>query len=213
MVDNIIIIEDQQLVRDSLACLLNGTQKFAVTSAVGTVAEAQALLARPHDISLILCDYNLKQETAIKLLQEQRFAKDIPIVVLTSVFNAVKIQPCLSAGARGFLFKESSIEEFVKGIETVLAGGTYFSLPETDSIHLESHFASTDPDIRLTNSELETLRWVATGMSNKQIARTLGKSSETIKTHITKIFQKLKCSNRTQAVSKAVQLNLIDQLD
>ncbi len=206
----ILLIEDQALVRESLASLLNSTGKFAVSVSLDNVQDAIKHLKGKSQFDLILCDYHLKQDTAESLLRQRHSLPDIPIVLLTSHFNALALQHCLSQGASGFLFKESGIEEFIQALTRIAQGGVYFSTPETPSPNV----AAPGPfdhsiDLQLTDTETEILKWLATGMSNKQIAITTGKSVETIKTHVTRILKKLQCKTRTQAVTKANHFNLL----
>lgn len=201
----ILLVEDQTLVRKSLTALINATAGFAVTTSVETVAEALAQLQQPHRFSLLLCDFNLRGETALDLLQRLPPKTAPPVILLTSFFNAVEIQHCLSLGARGFLFKECDLDELLLAFRQVLAGNVYFTLAQIQS-QGETPQALT---LTLTPSEREILRWLGTGMSNKQIALTLGKSSETVKVQVAQLLRKLDCRSRTQAVVKAAQLNLL----
>ncbi|AUM12133.1 response regulator transcription factor [Ketobacter alkanivorans] len=203
----ILLIEDQELVRESLASLLNSTKLFRVTHTLECATSALALLQQNDAFDLILCDYHLKTDTAETLLRERRNLPDIPIVLLTSHFNAMVLQHCLSLGAKGFLFKESSIEEFVSALTTVANGGEYFSAPEAGTATPVTHHEQVN--LQLTETELDILRWLATGMSNKQIAISTGKSAETVKSHIARILKKLNCSTRTQAVTKANHFKLL----
>lgn len=204
----ILLVEDQSLVRASLKGLLETTSDLRVTAAVATLAEARRCLAT-EQFDVILCDFNLKQETALDLLLDrQRPAGTTPVVILTSLFNAAQLQRCMTLGAQGFLYKESEPEIFIKALSQVIAGQRYFGDPQfnTDDLVEET---SNEPDIRLTPAEKVTLQWLATGMSNKQIALSTGKSRETVKAHVAGILRKLRCANRTEAVTKASLLNLL----
>lgn len=211
---HILLIEDQALVRESLASLLNSTGRFAVSVSLDNVQDAIRYLRGEHQFDLILCDYHLKQDTAETLLRQRHSLPDIPIVLLTSHFNALALQHCLSQGASGFLFKESGIDEFMQALTHIAQGGVFFSTPE----HLNpstlpgngcNNSFDNSIDLQLTETETEILKWLATGMSNKQIAITTARSVETIKTHVTRILKKLQCKTRTQAVTKANHFNLL----
>ena len=196
MPHSLLLIEDQTLVRKSLTALLDGRQDFHVTASAETLADAFQLLQRQR-FDLILCDYHLRGETAVDLLREAHSLP--PVVLLSSAFNAIEIQRCISLGARGFLFKECDLAELEQALAAVLDGGVYFT---------PAGIASPAP-LALTPSEREILRWLATGMSNKQIALTLGKSSETVKIQVSQLLRKLNTRTRTQAVVKAGKLNLL----
>ena len=201
MCQSILLIEDQALVRSSLAALINTTEHYRVCNAVGSIPEAIALLQQPDRFDLVLCDFNLQQDTAQSLLQA-RLPNLPPIILLTSLFNAIEIQSCMSLGARGFLFKEGELDEMLKAFADVLAGGVYFATQQIVRLSGVDNTADT-----LTLSEQEILRWLATGMSNKQIAIALGKSAETVKVQVAALMRKLQVRTRTQAVVKGAHLN------
>ncbi|MBA55274.1 MAG: hypothetical protein CMK89_12535 [Pseudomonadales bacterium] len=209
MTYDLLLIEDQALVRESLASLLNSTGQFSVSYSLDNVRDAIPLLQQHPHLDLILCDYHLKQDTAETLLRNRHLIPPIPVVLLTSHFNAMALQHCLSLGAQGFLFKESGIDEFIHALTLIANGGVFFSTPETPLSGAGHDAAHTRLDLQLTDTETEILKWLATGMSNKQIALSTGKSSETIKTHVTRILKKLQCKTRTQAVTKAGHFNLL----
>lgn len=200
MLNRLLLVEDQCLVRASLAALLNSASPFEVTHQVATVNEALDLVQKKSAFELILCDYNLENDTAKSLLQKSQTIDLPPVVLLTSAFNALEIQSCQTLGAKGFLFKESTLEQIIEALTAVLEGGQWFQLPESPAEEYST---------QLTPAEHETLQWLATGMSNKQIALATGKSKETIKVYIGRILRKLDCKTRTQAVTKAVRLNLM----
>ena len=209
MTYQVLLIEDQALVRESLASLLNSTGQFSVSYSMDNVRDAITLLQQNLHFDLILCDYHLKQDTAETLLRNRHLIPAIPIVLLTSHFNAMALQHCLSLGAQGFLFKESGIDEFIQALTLVADGGVYFSTPERTPTTNAQEYENTTLELQLTDMETKILKWLATGMSNKQIALSTGKSAETIKTHVTRILKKLQCKTRTQAVTKASHFNLL----
>ena len=207
MTYRILLIEDQSLVRTSLTALLNGTGEFIVADAFDECGSALRQLGAGVPYDVIVCDYHLRHETGERLLRLSRDLHRIPIVLLTSLFNAMALQRCLSLGAKGFLFKECPLEEFLRALRLVIAGGVYFATPEP--VTLSPREESPSLDLRLTEIERNILKWLATGMSNKQIAIALGKSSETVKTQVSHLLRKLGSQTRTQAVSRAIHLNLL----
>lgn len=206
---NLLLIEDQTLVRQSLTSLINSTQQFCVTNVADCVQEAIKILSSTHKLDLILCDYNLKGHTAYDLLQNRSLQNLPPIILITSIFNAIELQRCLQLGAKGFLYKECDLNQLQQALLSVAEGGVYFASPSDHDA--DTHTSSIDDSTlrRLTEAEQETLTWLATGMSNKQIAITLGKSNETIKAHVSSILKKLNCKTRTHAVITAAKMNLI----
>lgn len=204
MTRTVLLIEDQTLVRESLAALINETGRYRVVAAVGTIPDALHRLSQPGAVDLVLCDFHLRQDTALSLFQQRAVTTLPPVILLSSLFNAIEIQRCMRLGARGFLFKECDRAEMLKAFDDVLAGGLYFTLGETPP-----PAPLTPAPVELTPGQREILRWLATGMSNKQIAQTLGKSSETVKIQVSQIIRRLNVHTRTQAVMKAASLNLL----
>ncbi len=202
MSTGVLLVEDQALVRASLKSLLNSTEKFSVM-AVESVPQALDALASAQQFDLVLCDYQLQGDTAESLLRAMYRWPGLPVVLLTSQANAMSLQRCRDLGASGFLFKESGIEEFIEALDAVVAGHECFNAPglptTADNLERQGRFES----VSLTETELTVLKWLATGMSNKQIALATGKSAETIKSHVASVLRKLRCKTRTQAATKA----------
>ena len=212
MKKQLLLVEDQTLVRKSLTALINTSEDFEVVDSAETISQAIPLLAQHQTLDLILCDYSLRGETALDFLQAIKDKNKTPVILLTSFFNARHLQACINHGAKGFLFKECDMEELEEAFHTVIAGGTCFKIVESIK---ESHPKLNQSDrsqndfLRLTPKEEETLRWLATGMSNKEIAKVLNKSDQTVKSQVSELLRKLKVSSRTEAVTKATQLNII----
>lgn len=206
MAREILLVEDQTLVRNGLVALINTTGSYVATAAVETVNEAITLLSAPHTFALVVCDFSLRGETALDLLQKCLPLVIPPVILLTSYFNATELQRCVTAGARGFLYKECDLDELKRAFEAVLLGSVYFAETQEWSAPMPM---SAPTAYCLTPAEFEILKWLATGMSNKQIAIALGKSSETVKIQVSQLLRKLACKTRTQAVMLASEYNLI----
>ena len=201
MSPRILLVEDQALVRASLASLLSSTEQYVV-EAVENVQQALASLASSVHYDLVLCDYQLQADTAETLLRAMHRWPSLPVVLLTSHANAISLQRCRDLGARGFLFKESNIEEFIDALNEVIAGNECFNAPGLP-VTANAYAQREGIDVNLTETEATVLKWLATGMSNKQIALATGKSVETIKSHVASVLRKLRCKTRTQAATKA----------
>jgi len=209
MTINVLLVEDQALVRASLASLLDSTGLFCVVGAEESVAPALARLDAGEKIDVLLCDYHLRGETAEVLLRQMYRWPEVPVVLLTSSVNAMSLQRCRDMGARGFLFKESGIEEFIRALDAVSRGEEAFSEPDFTVVASVDQPVAARPPIALTDAERLVLSWMVSGMSNKQIALATGKSAETVKTHVASVLRKLGCKTRTQAAAKASYLNLL----
>lgn len=210
MKSDILLIEDQSMVRHGIVALINTLEHYAVTAAVASVSEAVDILQSPHHFVLVLSDFHLRGDTALSLLKRKKELMLPPVIVLTSICNAVEIQSCIAHGIRGCLFKESDSIELEKAFENVLSGAVYFApglFFAASAATVTSVFSSSETPL-LTPAEREILQWLATGMSNKEIARLVGKSAETVKIQVSQLLRKLDCKTRTQAVVSASQRGL-----
>jgi len=208
----ILLIEDQTLVRKSLVALINTSNRYDVSHSTETIAGALKLLNNKVAFDLILCDYSLKGETALDFLRAMNASFKVPVILLTSFFNARYLHECINHGAKGFLFKESDADELEEAFDTVLSGATFFKIVESVSSHPHSLLEGSEKNGKvpiLTPKESEILKWLATGMSNKEIAKVLGKSDQTVKAQVQELLRKLDVSSRTEAVTKATKLNMV----
>lgn len=215
----ILLIEDQAMVRHGLVALINSLTGYHVAAAVGSVPEALAQLheqpvqdqemnkpSAEQRFALVLSDYHLGGDTAASLLRYGKKNHLPPVLLLTSVCNAAELQQAVTLGARGLLYKECNDEELVRAFDSVCAGGVYFA----SGLGLSSAPPISDADIpAITPTEREILQWLATGMSNKEIARLLDKSAETVKIQVSQLLRKLNCKTRTEAVVNASRRGLI----
>ena len=118
---------------------------------------------------------------------------------------------CVEAGAHGFVLEESSLEDLRNAIDLVVAGQRFYSQSIVESMFdqlalfsRESRWRSRLKNVALTQRELEVLRWIAEGLSNKQVARKLSVSLYTVKNHVHNILEKLQVSDRFEAVEQAI---------
>jgi two-component system NarL family response regulator len=166
---------------------------------------------------MVLLDLGLPQRQAVELtwfVREHLEACKIVLLVhgakLTEHSEAAVLE-CIEAGADGFVLEESPLEELRTAIEVVLAGQRFYSQPIVermlDQLALfsrESRWKSQLRNVALTKRELEVLRWIAEGLSNKQVARKLSVSLYTVKNHVHNILEKLQVSDRFRAVEQAI---------
>jgi DNA-binding NarL/FixJ family response regulator len=133
-------------------------------------------------------------------------APEVRFLVLTTYDTETYIAPALAAGARGYLLKDATIEELMQGIRSVMAGKP--ALEPGVAARLLDRMAEGDAG-ELSERELEVLRLLVGGASNKGIAQQLTLSENTVKAHISHIFNKLAVQSRTEAVTVALQRGLV----
>ncbi len=137
-----------------------------------------------------------------------------PTIILTTFDDDQLVLAGLKAGARGYLLKDVSLEQLVGAIQTVAGGGSLVQPAVTQRLlsgleHMQNAFVSLDRPDPLTDRETEILRLMAGGFSNKEIANSLGVAEGTIKNHVSNILSKLGVRDRTRAVLKAFELQLV----
>lgn len=212
----ILIVDDQSLFREGLHTLLSVQPDLQVVAEASNGEEALRLAAhwQPDIILMDLRMPVMDGVTATRLLHTQN--PESKVIVLTTFDDEDLVFDGLRAGATGYLLKDVSSEKLYEAIHAT-ARGEYFLLPSiTAKVMAEfSRLSSTLPkEIEplidpLSSREIEILRMVATGASNKEIADTLVIAEGTVKNHITSILSKLCVKDRLQAVVKARELRLI----
>jgi DNA-binding NarL/FixJ family response regulator len=196
----VLVADDHPVVRQGLCTMLELEDDIVVVGRAADGEEAVMLARREHpDITLM--DVQMPVLDGIEALR--RIRSDDPearVIVLTTYRNEDYIFPSLRAGARGYLLKDSSREELAGAIRAVAAGESLLDPQMID--------AARD-DAGLTARELEVLRLMADGHNNAQIAVNLFVSENTVKTHVSKIFDKLGCRDRAAAVLQAWKRHVI----
>lgn len=197
MTYKIILIDDHPLMRQGMRQILSLEDNIEVVGEAnnGTEGVALALATEPD---LIILDLNMKGISGLDTLRALR-AKDIDsrIVVLTVSDAQSDIFALMDAGVDGYLLKDSDTAELVENIQRALKGEMVLS----DNVrqHILNRQPESDPLHTLTDRERDVLQWIATGMSNKQIAAQLFISEETVKVHIRNLLRKLNVHSRVAA--------------
>ena len=212
----ILLVEDQQLVREGLKGLLALHDELQVVGEASDGAEALEWLssAAADDMpDLILSDMRMPRLDGIGLIRALAArALRLPVVLLTTFDDTAAFDEAVRAGARGFLLKAISPETLAQALRDVHAGGTALRPSLTTRMETkggERAFTAADHPDPLSPKELQVLRLVASGRSNTEIATLLGNSEGVIKNHCSAIFSKMGVRDRTQAVLRAIDLGWI----
>lgn len=209
----VLIVDDHVVVRAGLRALLTGEPGFDVVGETGDGEEAVRLAAR-LGADVVLMDLRLTDDTTPGtrvngLDATRRITAETPgsrVVVLTSSGTQGDVVRAMEAGARGYILKAGPPEELFRAVRAAAAGGTALA-PEAAG-HLAGHLA--DPGAALSDREIEVVRLLALGHSNRSIAASLHLTEATIKTHLVRVYRKLGTENRASTVSEAVRRGLLE---
>jgi len=200
------LVDDHRLVASSLKAYL---ESFADMQVVGVASSGEELLERLAEWrpAIVLQDLLLPGgmdgiETTRRVLQR---APGVKVIALTASLDEARMMGVLRAGAAGYVRKDADPEVLLAAVRAVARGKTYI---DPSVARLVLHASTADPD-DLTPRELEVLRRLALGRTNKEIASELFISEETVKTHIGKVFAKLDVENRAQAIVAALKRGLV----
>lgn len=199
----VLIADDHLVVREGLAALINRSPDMAVVAEASTGREAveQFLLHCP-DVALL--DLRMPEMDGVEVIAAIR--EQVPtarLVVLTTYADEEDIHRSLRAGARGYLLKDAPRDELLDCVRAVHDGQTV--IPPAIALKLASRLRATE----LTPRELDVLRLLATGQSNKQIAAALFIAEGTVKTHVNALLRKLEAADRTGVVTLALKRGLL----
>lgn len=199
----VLVADDHVVIRSGLEQLLSTVDDIELIGVVsdGAAAVTTALAQRPD---VVLMDLSMPLMDGIEATRKITTARpDVHVVVLTSFSDNRRIVEALRAGASGYLLKHASADELLSGIRAAAAGNAPLD-PKAARVMLDAQRASPNrPD--LTARELEVLQLIAAGDANKQIARKLGITERTVKSHLTNIFAAIDVTSRTQAALWAAE--------
>jgi DNA-binding NarL/FixJ family response regulator len=199
----IMIVDDHPMVREGLAGILE-RQEMLIVGLASTGRQAIEMFAR-HMPDILLLDLRLPDQSGIEVTR--KILADYPdakIIFLSSSQGDASIYDAINSGAVGYLVKGIDGTTLGDGIRRVAAGGRCLSPDAAEK--LTQYVASK----KLSDREIEVLQLVSRGNSNKEIAKLLFVTEDTVKMHVKKILQKLRANDRTQAVVIAIQRGLLD---
>jgi DNA-binding NarL/FixJ family response regulator len=217
----VLLVDDQTLIRQGIAMLLELEPDLEVVGAVGDGRAAIEAVERLRP-DVVLMDVRMPEMDGVTATRElHRRFPDVGVIILTTFDDDEYIFEGLKAGARGYLLKDISSEEMAEAVRTVARGEALIQPSIARKVVAEfSRLAAGSPPApersplkmpgALTERELDVLKALVRGMSNKEIAAALVITEGTVKTHISNILAKLDVRDRTQAVLKAQQLRLLE---
>jgi DNA-binding NarL/FixJ family response regulator len=210
----ICLVDDQALVRSGIRALLGLFDGLAVV-AEAEDGEAAVPLVLAHKPDVLLLDVRMPRMNGVQVVLALAAAGFLPPTLLLTTFeDDAALVAGVRAGARGYLLKGVTPEVLVEAIKTVASGGAYLYAP------LAAAISASNPGVEwrqdafekpedLTEREMDVLKLMTSGISNREIAKALRLSEGTVRNHVSSIFSKLGVNDRTKAVLYALQKRLV----
>jgi DNA-binding NarL/FixJ family response regulator len=199
----VLLVDDHALLRTGVANIINQEPDLQVVAEAGNGAEAIDAFERHHpDVTLL--DLRMPVMEGVEVVRRLRERDpQARVIVLTTYDTDDEISQALKAGAKAYVLKDISADDLVSCIRAVLAGKTYLAPAAAAKL------AEGVTRVQLTPREMATLRLLADGKANKEIATELEISERTVKTHLGHLFEKLGVTSRTEAVKIATRRGLV----
>jgi DNA-binding NarL/FixJ family response regulator len=210
----VVLVDDQTLVRQGIRSLLELAGDVAIVAEASDGDEGIAVIRRERP-DVVLLDLRMPKKGGVEVLRVLQATNALPpTIVLTTFDDDEALLDAVRAGAKGYLLKDVSLERLTEAIRAVAAGDSVIQPAITERVlrgleHVRRDFDALSPPDPLTKRELEILRLMAGGYSNREIAEALGTAEGTVKNHASSILSKLGVRDRTRAVLKALELGYI----
>ncbi len=208
-----LIVDDHEVARQGLGQLLVH-HGIDVAGSVSTSDEAISML-QATQFDFVLLDVRMEGRDGIATLESiRKFAPKLPVLMFSSYDNPTYVARAAALGATDYLLKSATCEDFRDAIERAVGGD---ALPPSSMLRRvretmtgEVDLALLPPELPLTGREVQVLRHIALGLSNREIAGSLEISVETVKEHVQNVLRKAKATDRTDAAVRAVKLGLVN---
>ena len=217
MTIRVLVVDDQSMVRAGLRMLLATEPDIEVVAEAGDGREAVAQAARFHP-DVVLMDIRMPVLDGLEATRRILAADDSARVLVLTTFNLDEyVFEALRAGASGFVLKDDPPEQLIAAVRTIAGGEALLSpsvtrrvISQFTRLHRQAPPKTVET---LTTRELEVLRLITQGLSNAEIGQQLFISDATVKTHVTRVLQKLGLRDRAQAIVLAYQTGLFEVPD
>jgi DNA-binding NarL/FixJ family response regulator len=204
----LIILEDDEKIRNYLAALITGSGDFDLQASFANAEDALLYFesGRGNSVELALIDIQLPGRSGIEFTAWLKpLRPDIQFMVLSSFDDTDNVFKALKAGASGYILKNTPAAKLVESLQELRRGGSPMSSQIARKVvnAFQQEVVYTDSKKQLSDRENEVLLWLSKGFSYKEIAGKLYISIETVRTHIRNIYEKLHASNKLEALRKA----------
>lgn len=217
----ILVADDHHLVREGLKLALREIDPGVIVIEADSLAKAIEAYRNHTDFDLVLLDLTMPGNTGMSVIEGfEQSCPDARVVVISASYDLQTVQAAVRRGVLGFIPKLSGKDALISAVRFILAGGVYvpleamMAIPEDHrSLHAHARPASntvtaaqTPRDLGLTTRQIDVLRQLLEGKSNKQICREMNLAMGTVKGHVAAILVALKVSSRAEAIAAAVKL-------
>lgn len=200
---SVLLVDDHALFRMGVANIINQEKDLKVVAEAGDGAQAISAYEQ-HRPDVTLLDLRMPVLEGVEAVRQIRVLDPAALVIVLTTYDTDdEISRALKAGAKAYVLKDISADELVNCIRSVLAGKTYLAPAAAAKL------AEGVTRVQLTPRELSTLRLLADGKANKEIANELDISERTVKTHLAHLFEKLGVTSRTEAIKVATRRGLV----
>lgn len=210
MSKRVLIVDDHEIIRHGLRLILEKTD-IEIAGEASSAADALAEVERSVP-DAVLMDIRMDGGDGLNALGRLKLDHpDLPVVLYSAYDNPTYIARAVALGASGYVLKSAPSDRLVEALRMAMAGESAWTREELRRVTgaLATPRLSQDIEVPLTQRESEVLRQMALGLTNKEIAKMLGISYETVKEHVQHILRKIGVTDRTQAAVWAVRKNLV----
>jgi DNA-binding NarL/FixJ family response regulator len=208
----VFIADDQLLVRQGIRTLLEMDGSISIVGEAGDGVETIALIPTLA-VDALLLDIRMPHKDGLDVLRELSAKNSLPAtLILTTFDDSNVVLDGIRAGARGFMLKDVSYQQLIAAIRAIASGATVFQPSVTERLLRVAdrvHVDTATPMERLSKREIEVVRLMSGGYSNREIAYALDTAEGTIKNHVSSILAKFGVRDRTRAVLKALESGLL----
>ena len=207
----LLIVDDHPVVRDGLAALLRQSGPDVTVLLAEGGSQGLALADGHPDLDLVVLDLAMPGSDGFATLHEfGRLQPQLPVVVVSSSEDPRDVRRALASGALGYIPKSAPPRTILAAVQFVLAGNVYVPslLAENPTRDEPGNYSARKSNVSLTGRQIDVLRLLRQGRSNKEIGRALGLSEKTVKVHVTALFKALNVANCMQAAAMADKVGL-----
>ena len=209
MPTRIVIFEDNDRLRESLAVLLQGSEEYVVVGHYNNCNQATEITLM-HQPDVVLMDIDMPGKSGIEGVSMVKEANpETSVIIYTVIEDNDKLFQCLCAGANGYLLKKTPPQKLFDAIQEVIIGGAPMSPQIARKVLGSFHLRTTRISYNLSPRETEVLQYLIKGFGTKQIASELFISFDTVRSHLKNIYQKLHVNCGKEAIVKALRERIV----